>query len=141
VTLRPADDALPYVESRLSRAGLPTADLREPSVSLRVAVRDGDRVGVGGLEVRGEAALLRSVVVEPSARDEGIGTAICTTLESEAREAGSRTAYLLTTTAADFFAARGYERVARADVPPEIAETGEFAALCPDSAVAMRKPL
>lgn len=62
-------------------------------------------------------------------------------LEGEAREAGARTAYLLTTTAADFFAARGYERVTRADVPLEIAGTSEFETLCPESTVAMRTSL
>jgi amino-acid N-acetyltransferase len=141
VTLRPADDAFPYVESLLSRVGLPTADVREPSVRLRVAVRGGDRVGTGGLEVRGDAALVRSVAVEPSARGEGVGTAVCAALEMEARNTDAQTAYLLTATAADFFAAQGYERVARADVPPEIAGTNEFATLCPDNAVAMRRSL
>jgi amino-acid N-acetyltransferase len=141
VILRPADDALPYVESLLSRAGLPTADLRDPSVRLRVAVRDGDRVGAGGLEVCGESALLRSLVVDPAARGEGVGTAVCAALEAEARDAGARRTYLLTTTAAEFFAARGYERVARDEVPPAVAGTSEFETLCPDAAVAMRRSL
>ena len=140
VTLRPADDVA-YVESLLSRAGLPTADLCEPSVRLRVAVADGDRVGAGGVEVCGESALLRSLVVDPAARGEGVGSAVCAALEAEARDAGARAAYLLTTTAAEFFEARGYDRVARDDVPPAVAETSEFETLCPAAAVAMRRSL
>ena len=138
--LEPAGDALAYVERLLARNGLPS-DVRTAPAGFYVA-RDGQRrVGAGGLERCGDAALLRSVVVERSARGEGIGTALCDALEARAAEAGVDRLYLLTTTAADFFAARGYQRVDRADVPATVRETSEFAELCPDAAAAMTKPL
>jgi amino-acid N-acetyltransferase len=51
------------------------------------------------------------------------------------------TLYLLTTTAAAFFARHGYETVERDTVPARIRGTTEFDDLCPDSAVCMRKRL
>jgi amino-acid N-acetyltransferase len=64
-----------------------------------------------------------------------------TALETAAREAGIGRLYLLTTTAADFFAALGYERVDRGEVPEAVRGSAEFSDLCPDTAVAMRRRL
>ncbi len=142
IALRSADDdALDYVERLLDRAGLPTADVRSGPGRFYVAVADGTRVGVGGFEAYGAEGLLRSVVVDSSRRGEGHGAAITRRLEAEARSADVETLSLLTTTAADFFAARGYDRIDRASVPPAIRETTQFSELCPDSATVLRKRL
>jgi amino-acid N-acetyltransferase len=47
--------------------------------------------------------------------------------------------YLLTTTAREFFAGRGYRAIDRADAPERIRGTTEFSDLCPASATAMVK--
>jgi amino-acid N-acetyltransferase len=133
-----ADQHRRYVERLLERNGLPTADLDSPAVRLYVA-REGDRpVGCGGLQPLGDGvALLRSVAVERPARGRGVGAAVCEALETEAAAMGVGRLYLLTTSAAGFFAARGYEPVDRADVPDPVRETAQFAELCPDSATVM----
>jgi amino-acid N-acetyltransferase len=142
VTLRPAaPDDLADVERRLAAAGLPSSDVRSKPDCFYVARADGDRVGVGGLERRGSDGLLRSVAVEPPARGRGVGTAICDRLEAEARGAGVDALYLLTTTAAGFFADRGYAEIDREDAPAAIRETTEFAELCPASASCLHKRL
>jgi len=141
VTLRRADDALEYVETLLAGANLPTGDLRSTPGRFYVALEDGNRVGVGGLELYGSDGLLRSVVVEPSTRGNGLGTAICGALEDRARDEGVETLYLLTTTAAEFFADRGYREIDRDDPPAAIRETTEFAELCPSTATCMRTSL
>jgi len=51
---------------------------------------------------------------------------------------GAGEAWLLTTTAADFFAALGFSRVPRDAAPPAVRATEQFARLCPESAVLMR---
>ncbi|WP_254536609.1 arsenic resistance N-acetyltransferase ArsN2 [Halomarina litorea] len=140
VTLRPAD-GLAYVETLLERNDLPTADVRTAPAQFYVGLVDGDPVGVGGVERYGPDALLRSVVVEERVRGGGVGAALCDALEATARDAGVETLYLLTTTAAEFFAARGYVRTDRDDVPDTVRGSPEFEALCPASAVPMRKPL
>jgi ABC-type transport system involved in Fe-S cluster assembly fused permease/ATPase subunit len=47
--------------------------------------------------------------------------------------------YLLTTSAADFFARLGYKRLERDEAPGAIRATSEFAALCPVDSVLMTK--
>jgi amino-acid N-acetyltransferase len=142
VRIERADAAgITSVENALDRNDLPTSDVREKPECFYLAKNDGERVGVGGLEDHGDVGLLRSVVVEEAARGQGYGTAICDALEAQAREQGIETLYLLTTTVPEFFAARGYERVDRESVPPPIAETPQFASLCPSSATCMRLSL
>ena len=142
VELRPAERGdREYVESILERCGLPTADLETALEHLYVCVADARRIGVGGLEPCAEYALLRSVAVEPSVRGNGYGTAICVHLLERARGDGFSATYLLTTTAADFFADLGFEPVDRDAVPEPIRRTEEFADICPSTAVCMRQSL
>lgn len=142
VRLRRVDGpTLSYLERLLDRNDLPARDVRAKPECFHVAVVDGDRVGGGGVEVYGREGLLRSIVVEPSVRGEGVGTAICDALERRAAEKGVERLYLLTTTAADFFEDRGYDPVERSAVPRVIGETTEFAELCPDAAACLRKRL
>jgi hypothetical protein len=49
--------------------------------------------------------------------------------------------YLLTTSAADFFAHLGYKRVDRGEAPENIRATSEFSQLCPVSSVLMLKEM
>lgn len=139
--LRPAADRLDAVESLLADAGLPTEDVQQKADCFRIAVVVGTTVGVGGVEPLGADGLLRSVAVSPAERGRGYGTALVAALEDGAREQGIETLYLLTTTAAAFFAGLGYERVDREAVPAHVRATTQFTALCPASATAMRTEL
>lgn len=137
--IRPAVSAdLPTIEALLETAGLPVDGLEAHLGDFVVAQADGGIVAAGGMELYGESALLRSVVVAEHHKGKGIGTAICERLEESARKRGVRDVYLLTTTARDYFAGRGYEVVGRNRVPAEIAATEEFTRLCPASAVLMQ---
>lgn len=140
LSVEPTDD-LAFVEQTLAAAGLPAADVRDGATRFYVAGLGGERVGVGGVERYGSDALLRSVAVVEERRGEGVGSALCEELERRAARDGVGALYLLTTTAADFFAVRGYERVDRDAVPAPLRESPQFASLCPDTAAAMRKRL
>jgi amino-acid N-acetyltransferase len=94
-----------------------------------------------GLELFGEVALLRSLVVAPDLRSGGTGSALVAHVERHARERGVRALYLLTTTAEKFFAGRGYRRVDREAIPDPIRSTREFADLCPATAAIMVKAI
>jgi amino-acid N-acetyltransferase len=145
VVLERASEAqLGDVAALLEANDLPTADVREKLECFYVAYAsdgDGESVGVVGLEVHASAGLLRSLVVREGIRGGGYGDGIRASVEALAREAGVVDLYLLTTTAASFFAARGYERVDREAAPPAIRDTSEFAELCSDAATCMRKSL
>jgi len=97
--------------------------------------------GLVGLEIYGDVALLRSLVVSPDRRGSGEGSELLKHAEDHARSRGVRSLYLLTTTAEDFFARHGYLRAARETAPDAIRATREFAGLCPASSAFMVRRL
>jgi N-acetylglutamate synthase-like GNAT family acetyltransferase len=130
------------VKAALKKVGLPAADVEAPNrLFWRFETADVVPVGFGGLELHGDDGLLRSVVTLPPIRGRGIGAAIVAILEVEARVLGCRALWLLTTSAAEFFAELGYAKCERVNVPQAIRETLQFAALCPASATVMTKRL
>ncbi|MEM6486129.1 MAG: arsenic resistance N-acetyltransferase ArsN2 [Pseudomonadota bacterium] len=128
----------------LEAEGLPVSDLSCKSDEHQAAVLfcaryDQKILGVVGLEYHGASALLRSLAVAPVARSTGCGRLLVTFAEDRAVERGARSLYLLTTTAADYFARLGYGELSRSDAPREIAATPQFSDLCPSSAAFMCK--
>lgn len=97
--------------------------------------------GIVGLELHGEAGLLRSLAVDVAARGRGCAKALVAQAERDAREHGVRRLFLLTTTAADFFARLGYKEIGREHAPAAIRATREFSALCPSSSTLMVKEI
>lgn len=126
----------------LTQAGLPTSDIAEESLrEFIVALDAGKVIGSVGLERHGEHGLLRSLAMAPEWRGRGLGSALVEAIEARARAFGLCTLSLLTETAAPFFAARGYARVPRAQVPAAVQSSREFTTLCPASSTCMRKTL
>lgn len=152
---RPSPRSMPWQSAQISRqanvaavrelldaAGLPSGDLHAAMLEHFLVCGDpAAPAGVVGLELFGDAALLRSLVVRKSARRRGTGRALVAAAENDARNAGVRVVYLLTETAEAFFAALGYSPCAREQAPPAIHGTAQFAHLCPDSARLMYKAL
>jgi amino-acid N-acetyltransferase len=126
----------------LESASLPTSDLTEAHLPnfFCCGPRESPQ-GFAGVEIYGTDALLRSVVVRPTSRASGIGTALVSHLESHARQRGVHSMYLLTTTAERFFERLGYQHIDREDAPSSIRSTREFALICPASSALMTKPL
>ncbi len=127
------------VETLLSASGLPLDGVREALLGLVVAESSGTIVGVAGLEVCGEHALLRSVAVAPEWRSRGLGRALVARVISDAEARGVAALYLLTTTAEEYFPHFGFTQVARDDVPVDVQRSGEFRAVCPTTATVMRR--
>jgi amino-acid N-acetyltransferase len=120
---------------------LPTTDLTEEMLAHFLICRDPVGVaGVVGLEVFGEVALLRSLVVSSERQGLGLGRRLVLAAEAMAAEIKVREIYLLTTTAAEFFEHLGYHRVNRELAPAAISLTKEFSSLCPSTAVFTVKP-
>ena len=102
----------------LSSEELPIEDLTEESIKHFLVIRDGVGViGAVGLEQRGGVVLLRSLFVAWDHRKRGFGIALSDAAESLANTLGASAIYLLTTTAAEFFAARGFRIISREEVP------------------------
>jgi len=135
----PAD--LPAIERLLAANDLPIAGVRACLDTLVVAESDNEIVGVAGLECCAQDALLRSVAVRSEWRSKGLGRALVSRVISDAEARGMRALYLLTTTAERYFPTFGFQRIERAQVPEAVRATEEFTSACPDTAVAMTRPL
>lgn len=130
----------PEVEALLAAANLPVSDLREArGLRLFGARKNGRLIGVVGVEVYGAVGLLRSLAVADAHRAAGYGRALACHAEAWAFQQGVKALYLLTATAAGFFAELGYQAIPRSEAPPVIAATSQFVSLCPASAIFMRK--
>jgi amino-acid N-acetyltransferase len=130
------------VVALLEAEGLPAADLTAAHLQhFFFTGADGAPSALVGLEIYGEDALLRSLVVSAAARTQGLGSALVQHAEEYAAAHQVRALYLLTTTAESYFAHRGYKRIDRAQAPPSIQTTREFANLCPASSAFMIKRL
>jgi amino-acid N-acetyltransferase len=130
------------VVALLEAEGLPASDLTEAHLEhFFFTGTDGAPNGLVGLELYGDDALLRSLVVSSAARTQGLGSALVLHAEEYAAAHQVRALYLLATTAEAYFEHRGYRRIDRAQAPPSIQSTREFASLCPASSVFMIKRL
>jgi amino-acid N-acetyltransferase len=130
------------VVALLEAEGLPASDLTEAHLQhFFFTGTDGTPSALVGLEIYGQDALLRSLVVSAAARTQGLGSALVLHAEQYAAAHEVRALYLLTTTAESFFEHRGYRRIDRAEGPSAIQSTREFASLCPASSAFMIKRL
>jgi N-acetylglutamate synthase-like GNAT family acetyltransferase len=126
----------------LQAADLSTEDITPEMLEHFLVAHAGQALaGAVGLEVLGEAGLLRSVAVDEAHRGTGLGKRLVAAMEEHAREAGVRELYLLTTTAEDFFAGLGYRTLPREQAPPAVAGTAQFSELCPSSSCFMVKSI
>ena len=128
---------LPAVEQLVTGSGLPLDGLREAFPTFVVAQAGNDIVGVAGLEVCCDNALLRSVAVADAWRAHGVGRALVTRVIADAEARGLNALYLLTTTADRYFPKFGFRTITRNDVPDDVRATKEFTSACPASAVVM----
>ncbi len=132
-----AKEDLEAIQGLLAQASL-LPDGIEGLTDHCLIARVGSRlVGVVALEPCGKSALLRSLAVAPDWRGRSVGRNLCSRSISHARLLGVEQLFLLTTNAEEYFAALGFQRVERSEVPRQIQTTSQFRSLCPKSAVCM----
>ena len=131
----PAD--LPAVERLVAASGLPLDGLTDAFPTFIVAQVGDEIVGVAGLEICRDHALLRSVAVADAWRSHGVGRALVARVIADAESRGIPALYLLTTTAEHYFPNFGFRAISRDQVPEDIRATTEFTSACPASAVVM----
>jgi amino-acid N-acetyltransferase len=130
-------DDLARIETLLATSGLPLDGVADTLAGFVVAEHDGTLVGVAGLEVCRDHALLRSVAVSDEWRSHGVGRALVTRVIADAEARGIHALYLLTTTAEHYFPSFGFRAISRDGVPEDIRATAEFQGACPASATVM----
>jgi len=97
--------------------------------SFWVLEADGRVAGCAGIEIYGEAAVLRSVVVAPELRGSGEGDHLVRTALDYARERGAKRVYLFTMHAAPFFARYGFAPVTTNDFEPAVRDSWQYVGL------------
>jgi amino-acid N-acetyltransferase len=132
---------LTRAEALLRDAHLPLDGFREHLADAMVAERNSEIVGCVELELYGEAALLRSLVVSPSERGRALGQRLTSQALRLARDRGSRDVYLLTETADRFFPRFGFTTLDRSEAPAALLASVEFQSACPKTAIFMHRRL
>ena len=127
------------IRALLLTCQLQAEDVGIPGQRFLIAREGGDLAGCIGLEVHGEAGLLRSFAVAPAHRKRGVGAALNDAAVALAREVGIRDLYILTTTVRERALRDGFEDVERGSVPEAIREGSQFNGQCPASAACMRR--
>jgi amino-acid N-acetyltransferase len=130
---------IPFAKQILKDSDLPFSDIERGNVLLFNLEESGEIIGIGGFEKYDEMALIRSVAVVNEFQGKGYGSKLISGIESEAKKAGIKTLFLLTTTAKEYFEKKGYNVISQQEVPDIIQSTTEFVSLCPVSAVCMSK--
>jgi len=126
----------------LQKNNLPVDDLGEEGQRhFSLLDASGTAFGYGGLEGQGADQLLRSLIIYPTARGQGMGRAMVRLLERQARADGAQRVWLLTNDAEKYFRRLGYKTVERGDAPKAITRTKQFTGLCPASARLMVKKI
>lgn len=109
----------PLVNERIL-LGKERVDLYEAVQEFRVAEADGELVGCGALHVMWEdLGEIRTLAAAPAWRGRGVGHAILTQLESDARELGLTRLFCLTFEVA-FFTTHGYAEHGEGLVSPDV---------------------
>jgi amino-acid N-acetyltransferase len=120
---------VPVIEQMLSAESLPPFQVKEFLDTFWVLDQDGRVVGAAGIELYGDVAHLRSVVVAPSLRGTGEGDRLVREALTHAQQNGARRVYLFTMTAAPFFARYGFQPLSMDDFEPAARESWQFVAL------------
>jgi amino-acid N-acetyltransferase len=107
---RPED--IPHIAELITSEGLPPYGLDEYLDTFFVLDDGATLVGCAGLELYGQAALVRSVVVLPHLRGKRDGRRLVERTLAEARERGVRRVYLFTMSAGPFFERLGFRELA-----------------------------
>jgi N-acetylglutamate synthase-like GNAT family acetyltransferase len=136
IALREVAGSSAHLREALRDADLPTDDIEdEGRVFFEAVSGDGHTIGYAGIERCASDYLLRSVVVLPAHRGQGLGRAI---VETILQRVGGGEVYLATTSAAPFFSTMGFSEVPRAGVPAAVLATRQLSFICPSSATIMK---
>ena len=132
---------VPAIEAMLIKANLSIVGVRRHIAHFRLGRQDGKIVAVGGLEIYGEQALLRSIAVDAEQRNKAYGKQVVGDLCQCAQLAGIRDVYLKTVSARPFFYALGFQVRAYEQVPKSLKQSSQLRGACPASATVMHYTL
>jgi N-acetylglutamate synthase-like GNAT family acetyltransferase len=114
------------LEELLRAAHLPANRIVEYIEAFVIAEQDGTVVGGGGVEVYGDTALLRSVVIDETLRGQGVGRGIAQRLMANAAEADAVDLYLYTYDSRPFWLRLGFADLVDAEWREPVRESWQW---------------
>jgi ubiquinone/menaquinone biosynthesis C-methylase UbiE/N-acetylglutamate synthase-like GNAT family acetyltransferase len=137
---RARSEDVPLITSLLEENGLTSLGVAEAPGNFIVLEHFGI-AAVAGMEVRGDAGLLRSLAVRLRDRKKRFGERMTAAIIDKARAQGVRTVFLLTGTAERFFEKAGFVTARREDIPAPLMQSSALDKICPESSTVMLKTL
>ncbi|MDD3079385.1 MAG: arsenic resistance N-acetyltransferase ArsN2 [Paludibacter sp.] len=134
------DDVVSIIDL-LKQNNLPVRDLVSGQRIFLVAIFGDQVIGCVAVEPYCGSGILRSLAVNESFRNQGVGQKLLSGAEIWAGNNGIQTLYLLTMTASTFFSKMNWNTTDRSAVSAEVAQSSEFASVCPATAICMKKEL
>ena len=131
----------PGIQSLLELVNLSFEGVQENLDQFIILSEANEMVGVVGLEIYGDKAILRSLAVDKNRHGKGYGRQLTDRIIQKAQDEKISELYLLTETAETFFARFGFERISRELVDDTVKTSLQFQLLCPESAPCMRLEL
>jgi amino-acid N-acetyltransferase len=125
-----AEDLNPII-SLLGKNNLPFSDLKESKTEFILALDDQNIIGCIGIEKHGTDGFLRSFAVDDTYKNKGIGAMLLEKIIAFSIRLEITNFHLLTTTAENYFLAKGFIKVDRNEAPDSIKNTTEFSSVCP----------
>ena len=92
-------------------------------------------IGSIGVELYDNDGLIRSVAIDPSFQNQGLGHRLLIRIQQYSLEKGLKRLFLLTDTAESFFQRFDFQIISRDNVKSNITQSIEFTQLCPSSAL------
>jgi len=139
VVLKTAENIF-QIRELLKSAELVPEGLEKDNLTFFCAREDsGKIIGVVGVEIYGDACLLRSLAVEKSKRNQGIARSLIQQAFAFACSVKSYNAYLLTETIGDTMHRYGFKDLAREEAPKALLQSPFFNGMCPCSCQLMYK--
>ena len=130
------------IRSLLESQKLPTETVNTTTTDFYLATENDAVVGVAGFEFYDEDVLLRSVAVPSSLQRQQIGSQMVDWMLSLAKQKGMKRIVLLTETASNFFAKKGFVIVERSTIINEaMKKSSQFCGGCCSSAACMKLDL
>jgi amino-acid N-acetyltransferase len=137
--VRPArHEDVPAIERLLVAESLPVTPIVEYLDGFSVLESDDEVLGAAGIEMYGEAAFLRSVVVAQALQGTGMGDWLVRSALEHAQRTGARRVYLFTMHAADFFARLGFQAVSMDDFEAAVRAAPQYVGVSQMPAIAGR---
>jgi amino-acid N-acetyltransferase len=130
---------LQEVEALLLKVKLPIEGVKEAFNNFFVIHKNNMFIVCAGIEIYEDVGLLRSVAIQPSSQNQGIGQMLVSKIEEFAIESGINRLYLLTDTAEQFFHRLDYKKIPRSSTDVRIKQSIEFTTLCPSAPVMVKE--